>query len=40
MGTGTAHTLIVNMIGAVQIASLAEGVAIAKNAGLDLKVVA
>jgi len=40
VGTGTAYKLIVNMIGAVQIASLAEGIAIAERAGLDLAVVA
>jgi 3-hydroxyisobutyrate dehydrogenase len=40
VGTGTAYKLIINMIGAVQIASLAEGVAIAEKAGLDLAVVA
>ena len=40
VGTGTAYKLIINMIGAVQIASLAEGVAIAERAGLDLEVVA
>ena len=32
--------MIVNIIGAVQIASLAEGIAIAERAGLDLTVVA
>jgi 3-hydroxyisobutyrate dehydrogenase len=40
VGSGTAYKLIINMIGAVQIASLAEGVAIAERAGLDLAVVA
>jgi 3-hydroxyisobutyrate dehydrogenase len=40
VGTGTAYKLIVNMIGAVQIASLAEGFALAERAGLDSKVVA
>jgi len=40
IGAGTAYKLIINMIGAVQIASLAEGVAIAERAGLDLAVVA
>jgi 3-hydroxyisobutyrate dehydrogenase len=34
-GTGTAYKLIVNLIGAVQIASAAEGFAIAERAGLD-----
>jgi len=40
VGAGTAYKLIVNMIGAVQIASVAEGIAIAEKAGLDLDVVA
>jgi 3-hydroxyisobutyrate dehydrogenase len=40
VGTGTAYKLIINMIGAVQIASVAEGIAIAEHAGLDLEVVA
>jgi len=40
VGAGTAYKLIINMIGAVQIASLAEGVAIAERARLDLAVVA
>jgi 3-hydroxyisobutyrate dehydrogenase len=40
IGAGTAYKLIVNMIGAVQIASVAEGIAIAERAGLDLEVVA
>jgi 3-hydroxyisobutyrate dehydrogenase len=40
IGAGTAYKLIINMIGAVQIASLAEGLAIAQRAGLDLAVVA
>jgi 3-hydroxyisobutyrate dehydrogenase len=39
VGTGTAYKLIVNMMGAVQIASAAEGMALAQRAGLDLKVV-
>jgi 3-hydroxyisobutyrate dehydrogenase len=39
VGTGTAYKLIINMIGAVQIASAAEGMALAKRAGLDLNVV-
>jgi 3-hydroxyisobutyrate dehydrogenase len=34
-GTGTAYKLIVNLIGAVQIASAAEGFAMAERAGLD-----
>lgn len=40
VGTGTAYKLIINMIGAVQIASVAEAIAIAERAGLDLAVVA
>jgi 3-hydroxyisobutyrate dehydrogenase len=40
VGSGTAYKLIINMIGAVQIASLAEGLAIAERAGVDLAVVA
>jgi 3-hydroxyisobutyrate dehydrogenase len=40
VGSGTAYKLIVNLIGAVQIASLAEGMALAERAGLDLKLVA
>jgi 3-hydroxyisobutyrate dehydrogenase len=40
IGTGTAYKLIINMIGAVQIASAAEGMAIAERAGLDMTVVA
>ncbi len=40
VGTGTAYKLIVNMMGAVQIASAAEGMALAERAGLDLAVVA
>lgn len=39
VGSGTAYKLIINMIGAVQIASLAEGLALAEKAGLDLKTV-
>lgn len=39
-GAGTAYKLIINMIGAVQIASVAEGLAIAERAGLDIGVVA
>ena len=34
-GTGTAYKLIVNLMGAVQIASAAEGLALAERAGLD-----
>lgn len=40
VGSGTAYKLIVNLIGAVQIASLAEGMALAEKAGLDLETVA
>jgi len=39
VGSGTAYKLIINMIGGVQIASLAEGLALAERAGLDLKTV-
>jgi 3-hydroxyisobutyrate dehydrogenase len=39
-GTGTAYKLIINMMGAVQIASAAEGLAIAERAGLDIAAVA
>jgi 3-hydroxyisobutyrate dehydrogenase len=40
VGTGTAYKLIINMLGAVQIASAAETMALAERAGLDLRVVA
>jgi 3-hydroxyisobutyrate dehydrogenase len=40
VGAGTAYKLIINMIGAVQIASAAEGMAMAQRAGLDLHRVA
>lgn len=40
IGTGTAYKLIINMLGAVQIASAAESMALAERAGLDLEVVA
>jgi 3-hydroxyisobutyrate dehydrogenase len=40
VGAGTAYKLIINMIGAVQIASAAEGMALASRAGLDLAMVA
>jgi len=40
VGAGTAYKLIINMVGAVQIASIAEAVAIAERAGLDLVAVA
>ncbi|HTX23611.1 MAG TPA: NAD(P)-dependent oxidoreductase [Steroidobacteraceae bacterium] len=39
-GTGTAYKLLVNMLGAVQIASAAEMMAIAERVGLDLATVA
>ena len=40
IGNGTIFKLINNLMGAVQIASLAEGVAMAEQAGLDMKLVA
>jgi 3-hydroxyisobutyrate dehydrogenase len=40
VGAGTAYKLIINLVGAVQIASIAEGLAIAERAGLDLALVA
>lgn len=40
VGTGTAYKLIINLLGAVQIASAAECMAIAERIGLDLHVVA
>jgi 3-hydroxyisobutyrate dehydrogenase len=40
IGAGTAYKLIINMLGAVQIASAAEAMAIAERAGLDLHIVA
>jgi 3-hydroxyisobutyrate dehydrogenase len=40
VGTGTAYKLIINLLGAVQIASAAESMAIAEKAGLNLSVVA
>jgi len=39
-GTGTAYKLLVNMLGAVQIASVAETIALAEKIGLDLRMVA
>jgi 3-hydroxyisobutyrate dehydrogenase len=39
VGTGTVYKLINNLMGAIQIAGLAEGLAIAEQAGLDLKLV-
>ena len=40
VGAGTAYKLAVNLIGAVQIASAAEGLALAERAGLDAALVA
>jgi 3-hydroxyisobutyrate dehydrogenase len=40
VGSGTVYKLINNLMGAVQIASLAEGIAMAEQAGLDMKLVA
>lgn len=40
VGQGTVYKLMVNLMGAVQIASAAEGVALAERAGLDVKLVA
>jgi len=40
IGTGTAYKVMVNLMGAVQGAALAEGLVIAEKAGLDLSVVA
>jgi 3-hydroxyisobutyrate dehydrogenase len=40
VGAGTAYKLLVNLLGAVQIASAAETMAIAERAGLDLNQVA
>ena len=40
VGTGTVFKLINNLMGAVQIASLAEGIAMAEQAGLDTNLVA
>ena len=39
VGTGTVYKLINNLMGAIQIAGLAEGIAIAEQAGLDMKLV-
>jgi 3-hydroxyisobutyrate dehydrogenase len=39
VGTGTVYKLVVNLIGSVQIASAAEGLALAERAGLDLETV-
>jgi 3-hydroxyisobutyrate dehydrogenase len=40
VGQGTVYKLMVNLIGAVQIASAAEGIVLTERAGLDLKLVA
>ena len=40
VGAGTAYKLIINLMGAVQIAGAAEGMALAERAGLDLDQVA
>jgi 3-hydroxyisobutyrate dehydrogenase len=40
VGAGTAYKLAINLIGAIQIASAAEGLALAERAGLDVNVVA
>jgi 3-hydroxyisobutyrate dehydrogenase len=39
VGTGTVYKLINNLMGAIQIAGIAEGLAIAEQAGLDMKLV-
>jgi 3-hydroxyisobutyrate dehydrogenase len=39
VGAGTVYKLVVNLIGSVQIASAAEGLALAERAGLDLSTV-
>ena len=36
VGAGTAYKLMINLIGSVQLASLAEGMAVAEKAGLDM----
>jgi 3-hydroxyisobutyrate dehydrogenase len=40
VGQGTVYKLMINLMGAVQIASAAEGIVLAENAGLDLRLVA
>jgi 3-hydroxyisobutyrate dehydrogenase len=40
VGQGTVYKLMVNLVGAVQIASAAEGIVLTERAGLDLKLVA
>jgi 3-hydroxyisobutyrate dehydrogenase-like beta-hydroxyacid dehydrogenase len=39
IGSGTVYKLINNLLGAIQIAGIAEGLAIAEQAGLDMKLV-
>jgi 3-hydroxyisobutyrate dehydrogenase len=39
VGTGTVYKLINNLMGAIQIAGIAEGLAIAEQSGLDMKLV-
>jgi 3-hydroxyisobutyrate dehydrogenase-like beta-hydroxyacid dehydrogenase len=39
VGAGTVYKLINNLMGAIQIAGIAEGIAIAEQAGLDMKLV-
>ncbi|PSL43897.1 3-hydroxyisobutyrate dehydrogenase [Chitinophaga niastensis] len=39
VGTGTAYKLLINLMGAVQIAALAEGLALAESLGLDRETV-
>jgi 3-hydroxyisobutyrate dehydrogenase len=39
VGSGTVYKLINNLMGAIQIAGLAEGIAMAEQAGLDMKLV-
>ena len=39
VGSGTVYKLINNLMGAIQIAGIAEGLAIAEQAGLDIKLV-
>jgi 3-hydroxyisobutyrate dehydrogenase len=39
VGTGTVYKLINNLMGAIQIAGIAEGLAVAEQAGLDMKLV-
>jgi 3-hydroxyisobutyrate dehydrogenase len=40
IGTGTVYKLMINLLGAIQIASVAEGMALAERAGLNLRTVA